>query len=800
MFHTMGRIRDVETALSAQKVRDRYGGEMFVVDQPWLDANRGNHANNNSFQVDLDHACIEPIAEGLVIVACGSAALKTYQNAGHLPKNIGVEKCRGAYRPFKGGLLTASYAPDIAFPDFVSGFKADAMVAARVAQTGQINAKLPVEPKLVKSVQSIIDSIDNFPELGRCTLSLDLETMGLDPYKTGAQIVCVSITWKRLAEDTPECLVIYTYGLTGLRLKLLIDGLQYLLTHPNVYTIGANLKYDLAWLAYHWEIECTNFGFDTLLGGSLVDENRWNGLNQHAKIYTEFGGYDDWFDQSYDKGHMETVPIPDLVQYAGGDTQACFYSARQIVEELDEVSKGPNGNILKRTPLTFYQKVLHPAARAFEKVEQRGMYVDRGAFDAFGKWAVEERADLEVQLSAQIPQATKTKFEDWQSFKPAVIVHYLFDVLGLEPKQMTGKSGKPSTAWSHLQSFQDHPVCGEFVKGLKELNALKKLHSTYYVGFLEHLRDDGLFHPTYWLHRAGHGDEGGAVTGRSSVTDPAIQTIPKHTEVAKKLRKCFPAPPGYIVAGLDYSQGELRIVACVAGETNMIAAYKKGLDLHAVTASGMKGMTLSDFNALKATDYVQFEFLRRNGKAGNFGLVYGMSADGYVDYAWNLYGVELTQQEAQTQRNNFFKQYPQLLNYHDSQTADVKRQGWVISPLGRVRHLPHIWSSDQYQSGKARRQAINSPIQSTLSDMSFWSTAELQLHFPEIWCWGMIHDQNLFYLREDRWQEEAAQVQQTMENLPFEEYFGWTPALNFPVDLQVGPTLGDLVDADDFNG
>ncbi len=803
VFHTMGQPAHVEDALLQQGLVQKEGLSISVLDIDWTQKNTNTMVTAN-FGV-THNGLIDAYVPGIVVVACGSKALEFYQKAKVVPGNIGIEKCRGSFRPIGHGdnaaLLTTSYDPNTAFPDFVAGFKADASVAHRVALTGNISPKLPITVEYKSSVQDMLDDLRRNPDDGYMTIALDTETMGLDPYKKGMELVCLSMTYVRSKwRVLGECRILYTYGISKRRWAVLASELNELFNHPLVNIVGANLKYDWAWLA-QYGVRCGNrFTFDTLLGGSLVDENRWNGLNQHAKVYTDFGGYDDVFNSQFDKAHMEDVPRDDIGQYAGGDSQACFFSAKKILKKLMDDSEHPNGNISKRSPYNFYEKVLHPAARAFERVEQRGMYIDREAFDEFGKWATGEAGKYQVQLISMLPQSLKSKHEKWKDFTPAVVCDYLFNHLGITPKQTTKKTGKPSTAWTHLQSFQNDPKGGEFILALKEFNALKKMNSTYYVGFLKHLRDDGLFHPTYWLHRAGMGKEGGTVTGRTSVTEPAVQTIPKHTDVAKRLRKCFPAPPGYLVAGLDYSQGELRIIACVANVIAMLEVYAGDGDLHAATACDMLKISLEEFMAFKTSDPVYFEAKRRNAKAGNFGLVYGMSAEGYVDYAWVQYSVLLTLAEATGQRDSFFMNYPELIDYHSDQTSEVKRTGEVLSPFGRVRHLPHIYSDDQYQSGKARRQAINAPIQSCLADMSFWSIALLAEKHPETWVFGNIHDQNLLYVREDRWEDEIAQAKEIMENLPFADIFAWEPQLNFPVDTLVGPNLGELYDTGQYNG
>lgn len=266
-------------------------------------------------------------------------------------------------------------------------------------------------------------------------------------------------------------------------------------------------------------------------------------------------------------------------------------------------------------------------------------------------------------------------------------------------------------------------------------------------------------------------------------------TIPHYGELATRLRRCFPAPPGCAVLSLDFQQGELRIIACLSGDRNMVRAYREGMDLHAITASGVMGMSLDDFLAQDADTIGE---LRRRGKAGNFGLVFGMSPQGYQHYAWNEFQVELSLEQAETDHDAFFATYPGIKPWHQRQIGEVHRTGQVRSPLGRVRRLPLVRSPDERARRHAERQSINAPVQATLTDMMSWSLAEIHRRWPELALFGMVHDNGLAYVPEDDVELWAGRCAEVMEHLPLAETFGWETPIGFPIDAEAGPTMGDL--------
>ncbi len=272
-------------------------------------------------------------------------------------------------------------------------------------------------------------------------------------------------------------------------------------------------------------------------------------------------------------------------------------------------------------------------------------------------------------------------------------------------------------------------------------------------------------------------------------------TIPKHNKWAKAIRRCYPAPEGYLILETDYSQGELRVVACVANEKTMIAAYAAGMDLHVVTGGSIGGYTYEEMQALKTSNSDLFDQLRQQAKAGNFGLLYGMGVDGFIAYAQGNYGVTLTHAQASEIRANFFNTYPGLVAYHEQYKAYARKHGFVRSPLGRVRHLPLVNSKRKDVQASYERKAINSPIQGALSDMMIWSVAEetsMGWHL-EAPCFGTVHDASYRYIPEDNYEFYAKRTVEVMENLPFDKV-GWNPQLKFIADAKVGPNMADLKD------
>mgnify|MGYP001312314899 CR=1 FL=1 len=744
------------------------------------------------------------IEAGDVVLVCGNKPLDALRVHGIAPKNRTVTSLREKPIPHGGGHFLVTFDPALtgSEPDKVEVIDWDVRLAVRLMTTGSLEPEIG-DYRYVNDYRPMIDWIEmQYAKTGRpVDVAVDTETMGFYPWYPDKDIVSISFTAR---PGTAEVLYL---GPQEAPVPLdqsvpLFHQIQWLLTSPKVKTRLANGKYDMIWIAEKWGIECTNFRFDSLLVGSLLNENRTNSLNLHSKIFTPLGGYDAALEAAYDKGRMEEVPPADLLTYAGGDTDAC-YRVSDILR--DELAEDPQ-------LATFYIKILHPAARAFEKIERRGILVDRDKYEALGeelRGVIKEQQDRALGL---LPNRMRIKYRERiddqvkagkSPLLPSILKEFFFTPhgLNLKPRELTDKTREPSMKKSHLRQFADVPAAMAMVDALTEMDSAAKTLSTFVEGFLKHLRPDGRLHPSYMLFRGGFNDDedddSGTVTGRLSAKDPAIQTLPKKTTWAKKLRACYTAPPGKRVLQVDYEQGELRVVACVANERTMIAAYEQGLDLHAVTGAKLGGVELEEFLAWRNNEDAElaarFSKLRNDAKPANFGLLYGMGVEGFQAYAWANYGIRLSYDEAEAMRNAFFELYPGLVAYHERQREIVRFSEMVRSPLGRIRHLPMIRSWDRAIRSRAERQAINSPIQSCLSDMMLWAIALIDDAYPngEIEVVGMIHDALIAYVPEQDAALWAGRTVEIMSSLPFDEV-GWKPQLKFTADAEAGPNLAEL--------
>lgn len=751
-------------------------------------------------RIVADMSQLPTIEPGDVLLACGGKAHEQLVKAGVFPKNRKIGSLRETETPFRGGSLFVTWDPSITYRDYLRfpELQWDLQLACRRLTTGTTKPHIG-KYTWVESLHEVIEEIDKrYEKTGQLVpVACDTETLGLDEYAPGVRIISISFTL-----DEGEAKMLYFHdGEQPIepppwKSEDAMDYWEYLwcqinwmLTSPKIALRGANWKYDSRWITHRWNISCTNFKMDTLLIGTLLNENISNSLKMHAKIHTSMGGYEDGMDK-HDMGRLDLVPQEELGDYMGGDTDATMRVSNTFKKEL----------LADKKLADFYIKILHPSSSVFEKMERTGIVVDVPYYNQLGSDIEAEQHRLQVEMRKIIPKKIlykhKDAFDDWEKNvfgKPNVMRDLFFSPQGfdLKPSQFTDKKGDPSTKIDHLLTFGDHPEVQEFVGLLSELNSANKTRSTYVTGFLKHLRTDNRFHPHYMLFRGSYGDSdndddpSGTNTGRTSAKDPAVQTIPKHTKWTKRLRRAYTAPPGKTILQLDFSQGELRIAACLANEPVMLNAYANGADLHAITAAKLSGYSMDDFMLLP--DDVRDE-KRSNGKAGNFGLIYGMGPEGYMTYALTSYGVKMTLQKAVEDREGFFDLYGGLLEWHKKYKKIAKMHGWIRSPLGRIRHLPLIYSKDRDIAAKAERNAVNSPVQSTLSDMMQLAMIHIDREYGEsgaVEMFLMTHDSIACYVPIEEATIWAKRLKAVLDNLPLKQMFGWDHQIPFPSDAEV---------------
>jgi DNA polymerase-1 len=438
---------------------------------------------------------------------------------------------------------------------------------------------------------------------------------------------------------------------------------------------------------------------------------------------------------------------------------------------------------LKQQPRTarIFVKLMMPASNVLTRMELRGIYVNQdrlnmryeeamGRLNGYRKYMLKYLPD---EYRPNYGQARQESPRDLINFNsPKQVGDWLFNYLELEILEET-KTGQPSTKESVLlQLSKKHPA----VKALLQFRKWQKFMSTYLTPWkYEAVDERSRIHTTYKLY--------GTVTGRLSSEGPNLQNVPRDPFI----RGILGAPPGWQFVEADYSQIELRIAAVLARENRMLREFLTGKDIHRTTAATIMGSHPRDVTPEQ----------RKMAKAVNFGFLYGMGAKKFVDYALEKYDVEVTLEEAQDFRDQFFTNYPKLLPWHERQRRLAKRYERVQSPIGRVRHLPNVHSQDKHVRADAERQAINSPVQSFASDLMLLSMVRLDAVLPSRTARivGTVHDQLLFQVRNESVAEVVPIIRSQMENVPLKKTFGIELPVPIEVEIKVGQhwTEGEVV-------
>lgn len=492
--------------------------------------------------------------------------------------------------------------------------------------------------------------------------------------------------------------------------------------------------------------------FDIMLAAHLLNENRPKNLGFLSQTMLGADAYKGTVDLKPDK--ILTEPMKKIAQYNGSDVAYTLQIYRRVREQL----------IAEPRLLRIFTKLMMPASEMIQKVEFRGIYMDK-----------ERLWDRMEDVQRRIDEARSVLGEhgagDLNPNSPAQLGRWLFSAeskggLGLDPLELT-RTGKPSTREGVLLHYRDHPA----IQALMRYRMLQlKWMNTYLLPWSMKLDSRSRYHTIYKLY--------GTVTGRLSGD---FQQVPRDPFI----RSIVGAPPGRLFVSADYSQIEMRIAAHCAQERRMMRAFHAGEDLHLITAATVTG---------KAPDQITKEE-RKKAKAVNFGFLYGMYPKKFQDYAFENYDISLTMDEAKDARRRFFNLYPDLPKWYQRQQRVVEALHRVQSPIGRVRHLPDVLSSDDGVRQEAIRQSINSPVQSCASDLMLYSMVLLDARLDPAAARlvGTLHDGIFLEVREDRVEEVAQQVKDVMENLPLKKTFGLELSVPIVADVEWGQHWGEPV-------
>lgn len=591
---------------------------------------------------------------------------------------------------------------------------------------------------------SIIKTFDDlnhciFNLRGSSEISFDLETSGLNRYEKDAHINCLGIgtptkQWI-LPLDHPSSIFRGKRDLHKKMLSLICLAMK------NKKVIAHNGKFDNLWLRTIYGIRFP-LTFDTMLAAHLLDENSPCGLKYLARMYFQAPDYD--LSEKEKRGNTAPQRLFEYCAYDVYYTLKLYYVLRE--------------KLLKDQALTsLFKKLMMPASHAFENIEETGVYVYQDRFESVKKELQKRINEYEAELNKY---ATGINWNSTQQ-----VAQLLFGKLGLDPLDKT-PSGSPSTSESVLLRLRDkHPV----VNLLLQYREVHKQYSAFIEGWQKWLVN-GRMHPSFKLH--------GTVTGRLSCADPNLQQVPRDSLI----RSLIGAPPGWTFVSADYSQIELRVAAMLSGDAEMKMIFQTGQDIHTTTAEITSGMKAEDVPLEERKEW------RKKAKAVNFGFLYGMGAAKFQEYARDKYGIELSLEEAERFRERFFQKYSSLLTWHRKQKRIVNNYQQVRNPIGRIRHLPEVLSSDKALRSSAERQAINSPVQSFASDLTLMSVVEIDQTFPKdkVRLVGSVHDSILMEIRNDYLDEALPKIREIMRNPKILSELGVQLTVPLEAELEVG--------------
>ncbi|MEZ0397265.1 MAG: DNA polymerase I [Anaerolineales bacterium] len=576
----------------------------------------------------------------------------------------------------------------------------------------------------------VVDSIEALQSLlgglsSAACLSFDTETTSTD--EMTADLVGIALAFRQ-----GEGWYIPVGHRAGAQLPLeqVLAALRAPLTDPRLPKIGHHLKYDYIVLARHG-LRAAPLAFDTMLAEWLLDPASPNlGLKNlaAARLGLEMTHIEDLIGSGKNQRSMAEVPISQAAAYAAADAEAVLRLRPVLEVELARLPKLPS----------LFAEVEMPLVPVLAEMEIAGVALDRDFFAAFSLELNQRMAELE----AQVYQAVGRTFNLNSTQQLSEV---LFGSLRLPPPDRGRKtaSGHYSTAADVLEALRgQHPV----VDLVLEYRELAKLKSTYVDALPAQINPQtGRVHTSF--------SQTAVVTGRLSSSNPNLQNIPIRTELGRRVRRGFIAGPGNVLLSLDYSQIELRIVAHMAGDEAMLAAFRAGQDIHAATAAAIYGVPL------EAVTREQ----RRHAKAVNFGLIYGMSAFGLTR------STELTLAESEEFVKAYFRQFPRVKEYLDGVRRQAREKGYVETLLGRRRYFPTLKSGlNQALRNREEREAINAPIQGTAADIMKIAMNRIPSTLTAAGLTGrmllQVHDELVLECPAAELDETARRVAQVMEN------------------------------------
>ena len=508
--------------------------------------------------------------------------------------------------------------------------------------------------------------------------------------------------------------------------KLIVNIFKEALENTNSLKIGQNIKYDYIVLK-NYGVTVKGQFFDTMIAHYLLQPEQRHNMDYLAEVYL----------------HYKTIPIEDLIGPKGKGQlsmrdvpleKICEYAA----EDADITLKLKNileKELHKENLENLFYTIEMPLVRVLSEMEITGVNVDTEVLSQYSL-LLSNKIDI---LEKEIYEMAGTEFNVSSAKQVGEI---LFDKLKIDEKAKKTKTGQYSTTEEVLEKLRSkHPIVGKIL----EQRGIRKLLSTYINALPELINPiTGKIHTSF--------NQTVTATGRLSSSNPNLQNIPIRDDEGKEIRRAFIPDKNCVFFSADYSQIELRIMADLSGDQNMIDAFCSGEDIHAITASKIYKIPISEVS----------KDMRRKAKTANFGIIYGISVFGLSDR------LNIPRSEAKELINGYFETYPHIKEYMNKSIDIAREKGYVETISGRKRMLPDINSKNAIVRGYAERNAINAPIQGSAADIIKIAMVRIYNRFEQEGLRSkmilQVHDELNFNVYTDEIEKVCNIVKEEMEN------------------------------------
>lgn len=551
--------------------------------------------------------------------------------------------------------------------------------------------------------------------------AIDTETTSLD-YRI-AEMVGFSIAFD--AQDAYYIPLAHDYEGAPEQLdrESVLAQIKPILENPAIKKIGHHLKYDAHIFANHG-IELQGWYFDTMLASYVLNSVATrHGMDDVARLYLSHltTTYEEVAGKGAKQKTFNQIEIETAAHYAAEDAHVTF----RLYEVLDKKLK------VHPELINILHNIEVPVARILTSMEENGIQLDLQFLDQLGEDFSKTMQDLENQIIELAGQPFNVS-------SPKQVGEILFEKLGLKGGKKTS-TGQYSTSESILEKL-DHPISALIL----DYRGLSKLKSTYTDGLLKQANND-----SHRVHTSYH--QALTATGRLSSTDPNLQNIPVREEIGRQIRKAFIAPEGRVLLAADYSQIELRLMAHFSQDDALLDAFRHGQDVHRRTASEVLNIPLDQVTNDQ----------RRQAKAVNFGLLYGMSEFGLIRQ------LGFTREESQNYIKQYFHRYPGIYEYMQRTRQVALEQGFVETILGRRLYTPEIDARNMMIRKAAERAAINAPLQGSAADIIKMAMIEVDKMLPKDQAKMLlqVHDELVFEVDADIADELAPKLAEVMQSV-----------------------------------